>query len=43
MTYDRLNRVLTVDDDDLGTTADTTYTYSLTSPSWTDETRLSDG
>ena len=36
MTYDRLNRVLTVDDDDLGTTVDTTYTYSLTSPSWTD-------
>ena len=36
MTYDRLNRILTVDDDDLGTTADTTYTYSLTSPSWTD-------
>ncbi|MBA2721229.1 MAG: hypothetical protein H0U52_18600, partial [Chloroflexi bacterium] len=37
-TYDRLNRPLTVDDDDAGTTADTTYTYSLTSPSWTDPT-----
>ena len=37
-TYDRLNRVLTVDDEDAGTTADTTYTYSLTSPSWTDPT-----
>jgi RHS repeat-associated protein len=36
MTYDRLGRVLAVDDDDLGTTADTAYTYSLTSPSWTD-------
>jgi RHS repeat-associated protein len=36
MTYDRLNRPLTVDDDDLGTAADTTYTYSMTSPSWTD-------
>jgi RHS repeat-associated protein len=31
-------RVLTVDDEDAGTTADTTYTYSLTSPSWTDPT-----
>ena len=37
-TYDRLNRPLTVDDEDAGTTADTTYTYSLTSPSWTDPT-----
>jgi len=37
-TYDRLNRVLTVDDEDPGTTADTTYAYSLTSPSWTDPT-----
>jgi RHS repeat-associated protein len=37
-TYDRLNRPLTVDDDDLGSTPDTTYTYSLTSPSWTDPT-----
>ncbi len=37
-TYDRLNRVLTVDDEDAGTTADTTYTYSLTSPTWTDPT-----
>ena len=37
-TYDRLNRVLTVDDEDAGTTADTSYTYSLTSPSWTDPT-----
>ena len=37
-TYDRLNRVLTVDDEDPDTTPDTTYTYSLTSPSWTDPT-----
>ncbi len=37
-TYDRLDRVLTVDDEDAGTTADTTYTYSLTSPAWTDPT-----
>jgi YD repeat-containing protein len=37
-TYDRLNRPLTVDDEDAGTTADTTYAYSLTSPSWTDPT-----
>ncbi len=37
-TYDRLNRPLTVDDEDSGTTADTTYAYSLTSPSWTDPT-----
>jgi len=37
-TYDRLNRPLTVDDEDAGPTADTTYTYSLTSPSWTDPT-----
>lgn len=37
-TYDRLNRPLTVDDEDAGTTADTTYTYALTSPSWTDPT-----
>jgi RHS repeat-associated protein len=37
-TYDRLNRVLTVDDDDADTTPDTRYTYSLTSPSWTDPT-----
>ncbi len=37
-TYDRLNRVLTVDDEDAGTTADTTYVYSLTAPSWTDPT-----
>jgi RHS repeat-associated protein len=37
-TYDRLNRPLTVDDEDAGSTADTTYTYSLTSPAWTDPT-----
>jgi RHS repeat-associated protein len=37
-TYDRLNRPLTVDDEDAGSTADTTYSYSLTSPSWTDPT-----
>jgi RHS repeat-associated protein len=37
-TYDRLNRVLTVDDEDAGTTPDTTYAYALTSPSWTDPT-----
>lgn len=37
-TYDRLNRVMTVDDEDAGTTPDTTYTYSLTSPAWTDPT-----
>jgi RHS repeat-associated protein len=37
-TYDRLNRVLTVDDEDAGSGADTTYTYSLASPSWTDPT-----
>lgn len=37
-TYDRLNRPLTVDDEDAGTAADTTYSYSLTSPSWTDPT-----
>ncbi len=37
-TYDRLSRVLTVDDEDPGTTADTTYTYSLTSPQWADPT-----
>lgn len=36
--YDRLNRVLSVDDEDAGTTADTSYTYSLTAPSWTDPT-----
>ena len=36
--YDRLNRALTVDDEDAGTTADTTYTYSLTTPAWTDPT-----
>ncbi|CAN5598268.1 hypothetical protein BH20CHL7_BH20CHL7_07190 [soil metagenome] len=36
--YDRLNRVISVDDEDAGTTADTTYTYSLTAPSWTDPT-----
>ncbi len=36
--YDRLNRPLTVDDEDAGTTADTTYTYSLTAPAWTDVT-----
>ena len=35
-TYDRLNRVLTVDDEDAGTGADTSYTYSLTSPTWSD-------
>ena len=35
--YDRLNRVLTVDDNADGT-VDTTYTYSLTSPTWTDPT-----
>lgn len=38
LAYDRLNRPLTVDDEDAGTGADTTYTYSLTSPSWTDPT-----
>ena len=27
-TYDRLDRVATVDDEDAGSTADTTYTYS---------------
>ena len=37
-TYDRLGRVLTVDDEDAGSTPDTTYTCSLTSPSWTDPT-----
>ena len=37
-TYDRLNRVLTVDDEDAGSGADTSYTYSLTSPTWTDPT-----
>jgi len=37
-TYDRLNRVLTVDDEDAGSTADTTYTYSLASPAWSDPT-----
>ena len=37
-TYDRLGRPLTVDDEDTGTLADTTYTYSLTSPAWTDPT-----
>lgn len=37
-TYDRLNRPLTIDDEDAGTTSDTTYSYSLTSPSWTDPT-----
>ena len=37
-TYDRLNRVLSVDDEDAGSAADTTYAYSLTSPSWTDPT-----
>jgi RHS repeat-associated protein len=37
-TYDRLGRVLTVDDEDAGSTPDTTYTYSLTSPAWTDPT-----
>ncbi len=37
-TYDRLGRPLTVDDEDAGTTPDTTYTYSLTSPAWTDPT-----
>jgi hypothetical protein len=26
--FDRTNRALTVDDEDAGTTADTTYTYS---------------
>jgi RHS repeat-associated protein len=36
-TYDRLNRPLTVDDDGVAG-ADTTYAYSLTSPSWTDPT-----
>ena len=36
--YDRLGRPLTVDDEDTGTVADTTYTYSLTSPAWTDPT-----
>jgi RHS repeat-associated protein len=35
-TYDRLNRPLTVDDEDAGSGADTSYTYSLASPSWTD-------
>lgn len=37
-TYDRLNRVLTVDDEDAGSGVDTSYTYSLTNPSWTDPT-----
>lgn len=37
-TYDRVNRPLTVDDEDAGTTADTTYAYSLAAPSWTDPT-----
>ena len=36
-TYDRLGRVLTVDDNG-DRTADTRYTYSLTSPQWTDPT-----
>jgi len=36
--YDRLDRPLTVDDEDAGTTPDTTYTYSLTNPAWTDPT-----
>jgi hypothetical protein len=36
--YDRLDRPLTIDDEDAGTTPDTTYTYSLTSPAWTDPT-----
>lgn len=36
--FDRLNRVLTVDDEDPGSGTDTTYSYSLTSPSWTDPT-----
>ena len=33
-----LGRPLTVDDEDTGTTADTTHTYSLTSPARTDPT-----
>jgi RHS repeat-associated protein len=37
-TYDRINRASTVDDEDAGTTPDTTYTYSLATPSWTDPT-----
>ncbi len=37
-TFDRTGRALTVDDEDAGTTPDTTYTYSLTSPAWTDPT-----
>ena len=37
-TYDRLNRPLTVDDEDAGTTADTTYTYDFDNPAWTDPT-----
>jgi RHS repeat-associated protein len=37
-TYDRLNRVVSVDDDDADSTPDMTFTYSLTSPSWTDPT-----
>jgi RHS repeat-associated protein len=36
-TYDRLNRPLTIDDDANGS-SDTSYTYSLTSPTWTDPT-----
>lgn len=37
-TYDRLNRPVMIDDEDAGSTADTTYTYALASPSWTDPT-----
>ncbi|MEI7744799.1 MAG: hypothetical protein WCK58_13750, partial [Chloroflexota bacterium] len=42
-TYDRLGRVLTVDDEDAGTTADTSYTWAVgaggvSTPSWTDPT-----
>jgi RHS repeat-associated protein len=36
--YDRLNRPLTVDDEDAGTTPDTTYAYGLATSSWTDPT-----
>ena len=36
--FDRLNRPLTVDDGDAGTTRETTYAYALTKPSWTDPT-----
>ena len=42
-TYDRLGRVLTVDDEDAGTTPDTSYTWTVgtggvSTPAWTDPT-----